>query len=681
MFEAIRSLFRANRSKNPGPAARKAQAVRLMAEVLEDRSVPALLTFPSIDGSGHNTAHPDWGTADSDFLRIGPVAYADGISSPSGASRPSAREISNTLNASPEGNIASSNDLSAFTYIWGQFIDHDLDLTNTDAVVTAFNIAVPKGDPYFDPTGTGTQTIGLSRSEYDPATGTSKANPRQQINSTTAWIDGSMIYGSDTATALSLRTLQGGKMKMGEGDMLPIDPATGQVLAGDPRTSENPGLLTLSVLFVKEHNRLADQIAKSTPGLSDEQIYQKARLMVIGEIQAITYNEFLPALLGPGAVKGYAGYKPQVNPGIANEFATAAYRVGHTMVTDDIELLDANGNPMADSVSLRDAFFDTSIVSENGIEPILKYLASDRSNEIDLKVIDDLRNFLFGPPGSGGFDLASLNIQRGRDHGLADYNSVRAAYGLPKVTSFDQITSNKEVQSALKSLYGNVNNIDLWVGGLAENHIKGSSMGATFTKIVADQFQRLRDGDRFWYQNVFSGRDLAQLNQLHLSDIIRQNSDLTNIQDNVFLFKASITGSVFADTNKDGIRNGPEKPLAGRRVELLDDSGAVIASVLTKADGSYQFDHLDLGTYIVRERLADGAQATTQPISITLTRGQQFSQINLGEAVNAPPPSRPVPPSAPPPPKAPTNPASPARPLAVGTIVDILLPPPGKKPI
>ena len=153
-----------------------------------------------------------------------------------------------------------------------------------------------------------------------------------------------------------------------------------------------------------------------------------------------------------------------MNPGIANEFSTAAFRFGHSMLGDDVEFLDNNGQPVADEVELSQAFFNPPLVTQNGIDPILKYLASDPASEIDTKVVDSVRNFLFGPPGSGGLDLASLNIQRGRDHGLADYNTVRAAYGLPKVTSFAQITSDPQLQAQLKQLYGSVNNIDLWVG-------------------------------------------------------------------------------------------------------------------------------------------------------------------------------------------------------------------------
>src|SRR5581483_4659169 len=115
------------------------------------------------------------------------------------------------------------------------------------------------------------------------------------------------------------------------------------------------------------------------------------------------------------------------------------------------------------------AFFNPALLAGTGIGPVLKYLSSDPSSEVDPTVVNSVRNFLFGPPGAGGLALASLNIQRGRDHGLADYNPMRAAYGLPRVTDFSQITSNADVQAKLKALYGSVNNIDAWVGALAED--------------------------------------------------------------------------------------------------------------------------------------------------------------------------------------------------------------------
>ena len=302
------------------------------------------------------------------------------------------------------------------------------------------------------------------------------------------------------------------------------------------RSNENVELSAIHALFVREHNQIAAAIAAANHSLTDEKIFQMTRRIVAGELQVITYREFLPALLGPNALRPYTGYKDDVNSGIATEFSTAAYRIGHTLVNDDVGFLDNEGNPIREALDLDDAFFNPDPLKETGPGPILKYLATDNAQAVDTKIVGGLRNFLFGPPGAGGFDLASLNIQRGRDHGLADYNGTRVAFGLPRVTDFSQITSDPDLQAKLFQLYGNVDSIDLWVGGLAEDHVPGGSVGPTFRRIIANQFQRVRDGDRFWYQRVFYGAQLQALQQTRLSDIIRRNTVLTKIQDNIFFF-------------------------------------------------------------------------------------------------------------------------------------------------
>lgn len=376
-------------------------------------------------------------------------------------------------------------------YLWGQFIDHDIDLTDANRVNPEHApIEAPTGDEYFDPAGTGKQTLSFTRSVFDAATGDSAANPRQQLSSITAWVDGSQVYGSDQGTADSLRSFVGGRMLVSDDGLPPMQ--DGSFVVGDIRGNENIELTAMHALFLREHNLWADRISAENPGLSDEQIYQQARAIVIAEIQAITYNEFLPALLGQGALAPYSGYDASVNPTIANEFSTAAFRFGHSLVNDDIEFFGNDGRPIDEAIALREAFFNPSLLQEKGVDGILKYVASSQSQEIDLQLVDSLRNFLFGEAGQGGLDLASLKIQRGRDHGLADYNSARAAYGLEPVSSFADITSDPELQQKLADLYGDVDDIDLWVGVLAEDHAAGSSLGELGTTIVADQFTRLR---------------------------------------------------------------------------------------------------------------------------------------------------------------------------------------------
>ncbi len=535
-----------------------------------------------IDGTDNNLEDPELGAANTELLRLTSVEYADGVSEPAGADRPSAREISNEVAAQV---TTETNDryLTDITWLWGQFIDHDLDLTENADPAESFDIEVPLGDEFFDPFFTGESVISLNRSVYDADTGTDEDNPRQQINQITAYLDGSVVYGSDEERAHELRTFEGGLLATSEGDLLPFNEAGLEnaggtsdtlFLAGDVRANENAALTAMHTLWVREHNYWATELAAEDPSLSDEELYQAAKQIVTAELQAITYNEFLPALFGENALEAYSGYDDSVDPGISNIFSTAAYRFGHTMLSSDLLRLNNDGTTADEgNLALLDAFFAPGELSENGIDSLLLGATAQMANEIDNQIVDDVRNFLFGPPGAGGFDLASLNIQRGRDHGLPDYNQAREDLGLERVTSFDQITSNAELAAKLEALYGDVDNIDVWVGGLAEDHVEGSSLGELFSTVILDQFERIRDGDRFWYENIYSGEELRQIDSTTLSDVIERNTDITGLRDNVF-FDESVLRFDVADS-----RGPADLILAvdGEQVELVNArSGAVL---------------------------------------------------------------------------------------------------------
>jgi peroxidase len=258
----------------------------------------------------------------------------------------------------------------------------------------------------------------------------------------------------------------------------------------------------------------------------------------------VTYQEFLPALLGPHALKPYTGYDPGTNPGVSNEFSTAAFRVGHTFLSPVLLRLQKNSSEIPEGhLPLRDAFFAPwQITKESGIAPLLRGLASNPAQEVDAYIIDDVRNFLFGHPGAGGFDLAALNLQRGRDHGLSSYNDMRLAFNLLPAVTFADITKDSDLQERLQSIYGTVEQVDAWLGGLAEDHHGEALVGELFLTILVSQFERSRDGDRFFYRNFFSPDEIQRLEKTTLADIIRRNTSIRKeIQNNVFLLTPSQT--------------------------------------------------------------------------------------------------------------------------------------------
>jgi hypothetical protein len=216
---------------------------------------------------------------------------------------------------------------------------------------------------------------------------------------------------------------------------------------------------------------------------------------------------------------------------------------------------------------------------------------------------------------------------------------VRVAYGLPAVTSFSQISSNPTIQAKLQQLYQNVDNIDLWVGALAEDHVSGSSTGRLIRAGLIDQFTRLRDGDRFWYQLVYSSADQAFLeNNRTLADLIRLDTAADVIQDNIFFFRVSISGEVFNDLDRDGRHDSGEPGLSGRTVQLINvnDPAApeLVATATTDANGHYRFDVFDglrCGNYQVKELVPSGwALTSANPRNVNIPRGETFLDVDFG---------------------------------------------------
>ena len=191
-------------------------------------------------------------------------------------------------------------------------------------------------------------------------------------------------------------------------------------------------------------------------------------------------------------------------------------------------------------------------------------------------------------------DLGVLDVMRARDHGIPLYNDLREAYGLPRVTSFTEITREDveefptddplvdivdpindpdileflELQDGegnviefgtdaaegeaivgirrttlaarLKAIYGDVDQVDSFVGMVSEPIMTGSELGELQHAIWKQQFEALRDGDRFFHENDFGLRLISLLFKIDyrqtLAEVIVNNTDLEpgDVQDNIF---------------------------------------------------------------------------------------------------------------------------------------------------
>lgn len=507
----------------------------------------------TITGAGNNLTNPTWGAAGEILRRATPAAYSDGVSAPSGVGLASPRAISNAvIHQDTTGGviIPDPRGLTDFIWAWGQFLDHDIDLTPIPKD-EPMPIAVPIGDPWFDPGAVGGVTLPFTRSAFHVGTGTGPSDPREQVNVITAFIDASNVYGSEDDRADWLREPGTGRLRVFNhplaGDMPPLNDGTipngpsaspAFFVAGDERANETATLLSLHTLFVREHNRLADEIAAANPGLTPDEVFERARKIVGAIMQQITYNEFLPALLGAGAIPPYSGYDDTVDPGVMTEFSTAAYRVGHTLLSPILLRLDEFGGTIPDgNLPLRSTFFNPAkVTNEGGLAPLFRGIATGQAQKVDARINDDVRVGLFETIGPA-MDLAALNIQRGRDHGLPGLNTVRTAFALPAHASFEDLTSDPEISAALASVYTTPGDIDPWVGMIAEDLLPGASVGETIHAVLVDQFTRLRYGDRFWFENDPDLSDrLDEIHATRLSDVIARNTEIApdELQRNVF---------------------------------------------------------------------------------------------------------------------------------------------------
>lgn len=488
--------------------------------------------------------------ASNQLLRLTSVSYGDGLSTMNSGADP----VNTAFIVFDQSvDMPNASGLADLFVSWGQFVDHDLSLT-PDA----------SGEHVFVPG----LVAPLERSIYDETTGTTDA--REHVNVVTPSMDASMIYGSDAVREDQLREYSGGRLKMASdgllemtgSDMAGASDENNLYLSGDVRANENTGLTTLHNLFSMEHNHWAKKIAAIHTDWSDEQIYQASRSIVEYEIQKITYSDWLPHLVG-GAVGADQGYDASVDGRIATEFSTAAFRFGHTMVSPTIKQREEDGSVSAQGdIRVQDAFFNVSQLQEHGIDDVLRGLTGSKAQETDAVVIDDLNFFLQLANGLTGFSLPALNILRGRDHGLGTYIEVRAQLlgdvdpATVDPDDFSIITSDTAVQAKLAAAYSSVLEVDLWVGGLAEDDVADGQLGALFTHIIADQFTRTRAADESFGdldQNL-DASILAEVASSTLGDIVTRNTGIEHVQEDVFLAANRIGG----DNGRDYL-NGTEE--------------------------------------------------------------------------------------------------------------------------
>ena len=314
------------------------------------------------------------------------------------------------------------------------------------------------------------------------------------MNSITSYIDGSNIYGSDRLNAEKLRNLTGGKLSVSGNSLLPV--INGAFVAGDSRAFENPALLSMHTLFIREHNRVAQKINAKFPNWSDEKVYQHTRRIVVAEYANIVFGEYLPLIIGSSTIfpadKVTTQYKPSTDASVFNEFSTAAFRFGHSQLNGKFERLDPSTGSLLDFYLLRFNFNNETLYKSNpdrGMTTIIKGMCSQAAQNSDQYFTKEVSNFLLAQKSDNflfGEDLVARNIQRGRDHSIQPWLSYRKWCGKSTADDWKKVPSDISADkwNALKKLYLRVADIDLFTGALAEDPVKGGVVGFTFACII-----------------------------------------------------------------------------------------------------------------------------------------------------------------------------------------------------
>ncbi|NWS75108.1 DUOX2 oxidase, partial [Crotophaga sulcirostris] len=520
------------------------------------------------DGWYNNLLHHRRGSVGARLLRLLPANYADGVYQALQEPRvPNARQLSNAVARGPSG-LPSRRNTTVLAVFFGFHVLLDILGTEKPGCPAEFlNIHIPSGDPVFDPAGTGDVVLPFQRIQWATETGQSPNSPREQTNEVTGWLDGSSIYGPSHSWSDALRSFSGGQLASGPSGRLPretdgrvpmwkaLDPSTGQ---GGPRGiydlgsawgNENLFLQAESIAWFRYHNHLATALAQEHPTWSDEDLFQHARKWVIATFQSIVLYEWLPTLLGT-PVPEYRGYQQHLDPSLSPEFMAAAGQFLATMVPPGVYKRDPKcqfqevSSPEGSfpAVRLCNSYWSRESIGQAedvDVDNLLLGMSSQIAEREDNIVVEDLQDYWYGPLKYSRTDFVASWFQRGRDLGLPTYNQARERFGLEPLQNWSDFASHlvPQVLEEVAALYANnTAGLELLPGGMLE------ADGSLFSAIILDQFVRLRDGDRYWFENtkngLFTVDEMRKIRNITFHDVLAAvtRADPTDLQPHVFVW-------------------------------------------------------------------------------------------------------------------------------------------------
>ncbi|XP_009074436.1 PREDICTED: dual oxidase 2-like [Acanthisitta chloris] len=520
------------------------------------------------DGWYNNLLHHSRGSVGARLLRLLPANYADGVYEALQEPRvPNARQLSNVVARGPSG-LPSHRNTTVLAVFFGFHVLLDILETEKPGCPAEFlNIYIPRGDPVFDPTSTGDVVLPFQRIRWAAETGQSPNSPREQTNEVTGWLDGSSIYGPSHSWSDALRSFSGGQLASGSDRSLPrqtdgrvpmwkaLDPSTGQggfqgiYDLGSAWGNENPFLQAESIAWFRYHNHLAMALAREHPTWSDEDLFQHTRKKVIATFQSIVLYEWLPTLLGKH-VPEYKGYQQHLDPSLSPEFVAAVGQFLATMVPPGVYKRDTEcrfqdvSGPSGSfpAVRLCNSYWSREspgLQQADDVDKLLLGMSSQIAEREDNIVVEDLQDYWYGPLKYSRTDYVASWLQRGRDLGLPTYNQARERFGLKPYQNWSHLAPHLEPQVLhnVAALYANnMAGLELLPGGMLE------ADSSLFSAIILDQFVRLRDGDRFWFENtkngLFTEEEIGEIRNTTFRDVLAvvTYANSTDLQSHVFVW-------------------------------------------------------------------------------------------------------------------------------------------------
>jgi hypothetical protein len=511
---------------------------------LDPEPAPRYLVSRTVDGAYNDLSVPAMGMAGTRFGRNVPLRFTE----PEDGERlmtPNPRVVSRTLLARGPQMIPATT-LNVIAAAWLQFETRDWFSHGTDPE-RPFQVPRPEGDDWpNDP-------ILLPRTRRDPHA--SGEMPRTFVNTETHWWDASQIYGSTEQFQQAIRksTLGPGKVAIGADGLIDVDP----VLLASSGGVDGwwLGLELLHTLFMREHNAVCDMLHAAYPSWSDDQVFDKARLVVAALIAKIHTVEWTTAILGQPTLRigmrtnwfGIAGERVRTLfgrlsdgeiisgiPGsptdhhnvpysVTEEFV-AVYRM-HPLVPDEFDLRSTADPHRRQQLAFLDGAGLNAhpVLQRVGASDLLYSLGTAHPGAVTLHNHPRFMQHFRRRDGMV-IDLAALDVLRSRERGVPRYNEFRRLLQLPEAVSFEALTHDRQKAAELRSVYASIEDVDLTVGLFAEPPPAGFGFSDTAFRIFILMASRRIKSDRFFTTDftpqVYTPEGMAWIDANDMSSVL-----------------------------------------------------------------------------------------------------------------------------------------------------------------